>query len=330
MTSGKNIEIFMLEKLRKQRESFKLNHPEKIKLNEINPNNKKNLKNDLIVNKEIILKINDEVNLNKSSSIKDIKESRKKCSLITNSSINNKSPKLILQIDDKLISKSNSIDNFHNKSNKIFKKLMNRHFERKVNIFTKTVKNLIKKKISENIVKIDREQSFSSKQDNSINKEEIINKLDLIINENEIGNFNSTEYSPLQTNSQNLNSLNLIENLLKLDLSNKKPFKRKFKNQCNDFNSVNVEKDAKFIKRMQNDVDRRQSKLKRLELIWEKFKPKLDEKIRREAFNRLIKDANRRIESKNNIKALEVFEERILFSPKKYNMKEWLEIYNKR
>ena len=60
------------------------------------------------------------------------------------------------------------------------------------------------------------------------------------------------------------------------------------------------------------------------------FKPKLDEKIRREAFNRLIKDANRRIESKNNIKALEVFEERILFSPKKYNMKEWLEIYNKR
>ena len=72
MTSGKNIEIFMLEKLRKQRESFKLNHPEKIKLNEINPNNKKNLKNDLIVNKEIILKINDVVNLNKSSSIKII------------------------------------------------------------------------------------------------------------------------------------------------------------------------------------------------------------------------------------------------------------------
>ena len=100
-----------------------------------------------------------------------------------------------------------------------------------------------------------------------------------------------------------------------------------------NYSQIKIGRDADFIERMQFDVYKRQSKEQRMKLLIERHKPKIDESVRVEAFNRLIKDANRRIEVQENMNQLKLSlenQERDYASPKAYKSEEWDNIYQKR
>ena len=84
--------------------------------------------------------------------------------------------------------------------------------------------------------------------------------------------------------------------------------------------------------RMVFDVLKRQNKEKRLEYIIEKTKNKIDENKRIKSFNRLIEDANRRLEVQEQLINLKnKLEENEIEKPlKKYKQEQWENIYNKR
>lgn len=101
------------------------------------------------------------------------------------------------------------------------------------------------------------------------------------------------------------------------------------KNENNDY-LFKLEKDAMFIERMQFDVYKRHTKSKRLENYFDSLKPKIKESIRIQAFNRLIKDSNRRIEINEKMKEFKQKEEAVVTNSKKYKETEWKIIYDKR
>lgn len=99
-----------------------------------------------------------------------------------------------------------------------------------------------------------------------------------------------------------------------------------------DYSQLRINKDENFMERMKFDIYKRQIKEDRINQLVDQNKLKLDESERIKAFNRLIEDANRRIEAQENLdKMKEKLEEDILAAPpKKYKNEEWKEIYNDR
>ena len=85
-----------------------------------------------------------------------------------------------------------------------------------------------------------------------------------------------------------------------------------------------------FLRRMDNDIDKRKNMEKLMDKFIEqtKFKMKEPEKIK--VFNRLIEDTNRRYESKEKIINYQEEKEFDFEDNKKYNQKQWDEIYNNR
>ena len=87
------------------------------------------------------------------------------------------------------------------------------------------------------------------------------------------------------------------------------------------------------MERMKFDIYKRQIREERINNLIEKNKIKIDEENRIKAFNRLIEDANRRFEVKENLeirknKLKDDVDDNIIV--KKYNEYEWKEIYNNR
>lgn len=99
-----------------------------------------------------------------------------------------------------------------------------------------------------------------------------------------------------------------------------------------DYSQLKINKDENFMERMKFDIYKRQIKEYRINQLVDQNKLKLDETERIKAFNRLIEDANRRIEAQENLDRMkERLEEDILATPpKKYKEEEWKEIYNER
>jgi len=83
------------------------------------------------------------------------------------------------------------------------------------------------------------------------------------------------------------------------------------------------------MKRMTFDVYKRQTKDERLDNLIEKNKVKIDESERIKTFNRLIDDANRRLEAQDKIEELRNNLNKTS-DGKKISEKEWDDIYNKR
>ncbi len=84
-----------------------------------------------------------------------------------------------------------------------------------------------------------------------------------------------------------------------------------------------------FMKRMLLDTFVRQNKEGRINNMLEQTKVKKDESELVKTFNRLIEDANRRIEAFDNMDMMKQFlEEKISF--KKYSQDQWDTVYNKR
>ena len=90
-----------------------------------------------------------------------------------------------------------------------------------------------------------------------------------------------------------------------------------------------------FMRRMEFDVYKRQIKEKEIDKLIEENKIKIEEKERNKIFNRLIEDANRRIEAMDNLETMknilnnnnDITEEPI---KKKYTDEQWKKIYDER
>jgi len=78
------------------------------------------------------------------------------------------------------------------------------------------------------------------------------------------------------------------------------------------------------------DIFKRQTKDVRLEKLIEKNKVTIHEHERIKTFNRLIEDANRRIEAQDQMEDKRIQLEKTNVNNKKYKFEEWEEIYNDR
>ena len=98
------------------------------------------------------------------------------------------------------------------------------------------------------------------------------------------------------------------------------------------YSYIHVDKDENFLNRMKFDIFKRQSKEEKINSLVEQNKAKIDEDERVSTFNRLISDANRRIEAQDNLENMKnkLSEDIINTDKKKYNYEVWNEIYNKR
>lgn len=99
-----------------------------------------------------------------------------------------------------------------------------------------------------------------------------------------------------------------------------------------DYSQLRISKEEAFLERMKFDIYKRQIKEDRVNLLVEQNKVRLDEAERIQGFNRLIEDANRRIEAQENLELLKNKIDGDLISPsgKKYREEEWIEIYKER
>ena len=99
-----------------------------------------------------------------------------------------------------------------------------------------------------------------------------------------------------------------------------------------DYSQLRISKEENFMERMKFDIYKRQIKEERINKLVEQNKLKINEEERIKAFNRLIEDANRRIEAQDNLQMMKnKIEEDLITKPtKKYNEGEWNEIYNER
>ena len=132
-----------------------------------------------------------------------------------------------------------------------------------------------------------------------------------------------------KTNLSKQNSLNniLTNNQNNIQDSNELTF-----SIMKDYSQLNINKDEHFLNRMQFDVNKRQYKNERIKKLIEQNKKKIDEVQRIKAFNRLIEDANRRIEAQENLENLKDKLNVNLIAPpiKKYNYEEWENVYKNR
>jgi len=97
-----------------------------------------------------------------------------------------------------------------------------------------------------------------------------------------------------------------------------------------DYSHLKIDKDEDFMRRMLFDIYKRQTKEERMEKLIEQNKLKLDESERIKGFNRLIEDANRRIEAQDHMEEMKIKLEMNNFNSKKYKLDEWEEIYQDR
>ena len=140
--------------------------------------------------------------------------------------------------------------------------------------------------------------------------------------------------------------LNLTINLNNLMLNNINKLTNTFFDKFQSFNETQKKYDLEkiysslhlsddsynFMQRTEFDVYKRQTKEEKLNNLIEQNKIKINEEQRIKAFNRLIQDANRRIEAKTNMEDLKnKLEENMFCIPEmKYNYTEWKDIYEKR
>ena len=209
-----------------------------------------------------------------------------------------------------------------------------------VHRITKTQTNNNKHNIP-NQSKIIRSNSKIIKNTNIKNskKAQIIQKSNSFKFNNQSKNLN---YSKEKQNTNYISTNNNTNNILKTKTThsnyddskyNKYNIQQIYYNIQKDYSYLHINKDEEFLNRMQFDINKRQLKEDRVNKLVEQNKIKIDEDDKIEAFNRLIKDANRRLEAKENLEIAQKNAETDIVERipvKKYNEKEWNEIYKKR
>jgi hypothetical protein len=97
-----------------------------------------------------------------------------------------------------------------------------------------------------------------------------------------------------------------------------------------EYSHLKIDKDEEFMRRMLFDIFKRQTKDDRLNKLIERNKVKIDEGERIKAFNRLIEDANRRLEAQDKMETMKLKLEDNGENKKKYKEQEWDEVYEGR
>ena len=97
-----------------------------------------------------------------------------------------------------------------------------------------------------------------------------------------------------------------------------------------EYSHLKIDKNERFMERMLFDIYKRQSKDDRLNKMIDKNSIKMDESERIKAFNRLIEDANRRMDVFENIEQMKTQLEDKPVSDKKYKEEDWNEVYKER
>lgn len=96
-----------------------------------------------------------------------------------------------------------------------------------------------------------------------------------------------------------------------------------------EYSHFKADKNSNFMKRMVFDIFKRQTKESRITQLIELNKIKIDENERIQTFNRLIDDANRRIEAQERLDELRVkLNEGHKTLSKKYNQSQWDHVYD--
>jgi hypothetical protein len=161
-------------------------------------------------------------------------------------------------------------------------------------------------------------------------------------NINNISSINKKLYTDNNINNQNKNNNSITLSRVskaKTTLSNYNNSKyenynlEKMRyNFLKKYSYIHVDKGENFLNRMKFDIYKRQLKEDKINALVEQNKAKLDEDERVSAFNRLISDANRRLEAQDNLENMKnkLSEDVINNDKKKYSNEVWNEIYNKR
>ena len=156
-------------------------------------------------------------------------------------------------------------------------------------------------------------------------------------NINNINHFNNNAKNNQNTNNNSITLSRVSKAKTALSYYNNSKFenynleKMRY-NFVKDYSYIHVDKTENFMKRMQFDIHKRQLKEDRINALIEQNKVKIDEDERISAFNRLISDANRRLEAQENMENMKnkLSEDLINNDKKKYSNEVWNEIYNKR
>ena len=155
-----------------------------------------------------------------------------------------------------------------------------------------------------------------------------------IINEDNFEIYDSKSEKDLNENNKKENkpkTLSRTENFDKIvikDVEDEEQIRIDF---VKEYKKRVLNQNNNFLKRMDNDIDKRKNMEKIMNKFIEQTKFKITEKENIKVFNRLIKDTNRRYESKEKMlnyqeeQGLELFE-----NNKKYNQKQWDEVYKNR
>lgn len=152
------------------------------------------------------------------------------------------------------------------------------------------------------------------------------------------------EFDKIKTNNDSIfksnhnkhsKSLSNIQNELNYNLNKENNNNNQSNNKhLNTHYAIKTQYEASFLDRMSHDLQKRRTKEERMNLLIEKNKVKHTEKERIIGFNRLIDDANRRIEAKSKMDVLKTHmteDNQITAELKKsYNHDKWNEIYKER
>lgn len=99
-----------------------------------------------------------------------------------------------------------------------------------------------------------------------------------------------------------------------------------------EYSHIKLNRNENFLRRMVFDSFKRQTKSDRIQKLVEKNKVKLAEEERIKGFNRLIEDANRRIEAQEQLEHMKdkLFHQPNLENRRRHTTSDWGEIYSQR
>ena len=163
---------------------------------------------------------------------------------------------------------------------------------------------------------------------NNINNISTNKKLHTENNQNKNNNITNNNSITLSRVSKAKTSLSNFDNS-KYENYNLEQMRYNF---LKEYSNIHLDKSENFLKRMKFDICKRQMKEYKINELIEQNKVRMDEEGRIEAFNRLISDANRRLEAQENLENMKnkLSEDLINNEKKKYSDEIWNEIYKKR
>ena len=258
----------------------------------------------------------------------DNNEEEQENNIIINSSEENKK----LNFNEDNSNNDNSYNNISS-NNKDAKEniISNNNKDKSNNEMVESIENILNKRINQPEPEQDKNKNNIISIKNSMNVKNNNNRYYTHNNENN-NNINNARNIIYMNNNQNyINNLNSTRN----DIEKNNLYLPKYHEEQNrrflinkKFSNSRAENKNNFLERMNFDIFRRQVKQQNIDNSKGLNRSKKGDKSKNTTFNRLVKEADRRLKSKQNkLNKDFISTEKI---NKKYNCREWNEIYKKR